>query len=86
MDKRDFLACMQMINAYYLDWQFNFEDKLQLDTWYQFLSSHMDFATLKKVIRIYIARNDHGPNSPGDLLRINAELEIKAMINNGEPT
>lgn len=84
MDIRDFLSCMRLLNAYYIDWQFNFEDKLQVDTWYQFLQSRMDFARLKQVIKIYIARNDTGPNSPRDLLAIHAELEIKGMINNGD--
>ena len=85
MDKQDFLACMKLLNAYYIDWQFNFDDKLQVDTWYQFLQSSMDFARLKKVIKIYIARNTAGPNSPRDLISIDAELKLKEMINNGEP-
>ena len=84
MTKQDFLACMRMLNAYYIDWQFNFCDKIQVDTWYQFLQSQMDYATLKRVIQVYVARNDHGPNSPSELLRINAELKIKSMIQNGE--
>ena len=84
MDIRDFLSCMRLLNAYYIDWQFNFEDKLQVDTWYQFLQSSMDFERLKKIVKIYIARNDHGPNSPRDLFSIDAELKLKEMIHNDE--
>ena len=84
MNIQDFLACIRLLNAYYIDWQFNFEDKLQVDTWYQFLQSSMDFPALKRVVKVYMARNEHGPNSPRDLLAIHAELELKDMINNGE--
>lgn len=83
MDKQDFISCMKLLNAYYIDWQFNFEDKLQVETWYQFISSSMDFATLKRVIQVYTARNNSGPNSPGELQKLQIELEIKDMIQNG---
>lgn len=86
MDMKDFLACMRLLNAYYIDWQFNFEDKLQVDTWYQFISNSMDFAALKKVIQVYMARNNSGPNSPGELQKLKIELDLKAMVNSGEDT
>lgn len=86
MDKQDFLVCMRLLNAYYIDWQFNFNDKIQIDTWYEFLQSTMDFKTLKRVIHVYMARNSSGPNSPRELQKLQIELEIKDMINNGEQT
>lgn len=84
MDKKDFLSCMKLLSAYYIDWQFNFEDKLQVETWYQFLQSSMDFASLKRVIHVYMARNNSGPNSPGELQKLKIELDLKDMINEGE--
>lgn len=85
MTKEDFIACMHMLNAYYLNWQFNFQDKIQVETWYQIINDAMDFTMLKRVINIWTARNDTGPNSPRDLRKIQIELELKDMINNGEP-
>lgn len=84
MTKADFIATMKMIDAYYLDWKFDFSDRIQVETWYQILSDSMDFATLKKVVNLWITRNDTGPNSPRDLRKIQAELKLKAMINEGE--
>ena len=84
MNIQDFLACMRLLSAYYIDWQFNFDDKYQFATWYQFLQSSMDFNTLKRVIHVYMARNNTGPNSPGELQKLKIELDIKDMINNGE--
>lgn len=86
MTKENFIACMLMLNAYYLDWQFNFQDKVQINTWYQFLSDAMDFTTLKRVINVWTARNDTGPNSPRDLLKLKIELELRDMVNEGENT
>lgn len=86
MTREDFIATMKMIDAYYLDWKFDFSDRIQVETWYQFLSDAMDFTTLKKVVNLWITRNDTGPNSPRDLRKIQAELKLKAMINEGENT
>lgn len=86
MTREDFIATMKMIDAYYLDWKFDFSDKIQVETWYQILSDAMDFTTLKKVVNLWITRNDTGPNSPRDLRKIQAELKLKAMINEGENT
>ena len=84
MTREDFIATMKMIDAYYLDWKFDFSDKIQVETWYQILSDAMDFTMLKKVVNLWITRNDTGPNSPRDLRKIQAELKLKAMINEGE--
>ena len=86
MTKEDFIVCMHLLNAYYLDWQFNFQDKIQVQTWYQFLSDAMDFDTLKRVINAWTARHNTGPNSPRDLLKLKIELEIRDMVNQGEDT
>jgi hypothetical protein len=86
MTREDFIATMKMIDAYYLDWKFDFSDRIQVETWYQILSDAMDFTTLKKVVNLWITRNDTGPNSPRDLRKIQAELKLKAMINEGENT
>lgn len=83
MTRDDFIATMKMIDAYYLDWKFDFSDKIQVETWYQFINDSMDFPILKKVVQTWIARNDTGPNSPRDLYRIYTELKLKAMINQG---
>ena len=84
MTREDFIATMKMIDAYYLDWKCDFSDRIQVETWYQILSDAMDFTTLKKVVNLWITRNDTGPNSPRDLRKIQAELKLKAMINEGE--
>lgn len=86
MTREDFIVTMKMIDAYYLDWKFDFSDKIQVETWYQFLNDSMDFPMLKKVVNLWITRNDTGPNSPRDLRKIQAELQLKAMINEGENT
>lgn len=86
MTREDFIVTMKMIDAYYLDWKFDFSDKIQVETWYQFLNDSMDFPMLKKVVNLWITRNDSGPNSPRDLRKIQAELQLKAMINEGENT
>lgn len=83
MTREDFIVTMKMIDAYYLDWKFDFSDKIQVETWYQFLNDSMDFPMLKKVVNLWITRNDTGPNSPRDLRKIQAELQLKAMINEG---
>lgn len=84
MTREDFIATMKMIDAYYLDWKFDFSDRIQVETWYQLINDSMDFPMLKKVAQTWIARNDTGPNSPRDFYRIQAELKLKAMINEGE--
>ena len=79
MTKQDFILCMKILNAYYLDWQFNFNDKTQVETWYQYLQG-MGFAKLKSVINYYMSKNDKGPNSPRGLLRARYEYELKSKI------
>lgn len=83
MDKKDFLIIIRLLKAYYMDWTFNTGDSFLVDTWYQFLQ-RLGFERLKNAVHVYIARNDHGPNSPRDLLLIDGELAMKEMINNGE--
>lgn len=85
MDKKDFMIGLKILKAFYINWPFNFNDRIQIDTWYEFLNE-MNFDTFTRVINYYISKNNIGPNNPGELLRAKIELEIKDMINNGEPT
>lgn len=85
MDKKDFMIGLKILKAFYINWPFDFNDRIQIDTWYEFLNG-MDFDTFTRVINYYISKNNSGPNNPGELLRAKIELEIKDMINNGEPT
>lgn len=83
MDIRDFIVALRLLKAFYIDWSFDFSDKIQVQTWYEYLNV-MDFNKFKKVISYYISKNNSGPNNPGDLLRAKIEYEIKAMIHSGE--
>lgn len=83
MDKRDFVILLQILKSYYLNWSFDLDNKVTVETWYQYLQ-HLGFERLKNVVHFYISKHDAGPNSPRDLLRAHFELEIKEMIHNGE--
>lgn len=85
MDKQDFLIGMRLLKAFYINWPFDFTDKIQVDTWYEYLNV-MDFNKFKRVLNYYISQNNSGPNNPGDLLRAKIELEIRDMVNEGEDT
>jgi hypothetical protein len=83
MDKNVFIILMQILKNYYLNWSFDLNNKILLETWYQFLQ-HLGEERLKDVIYFYIKRNNNGPNSPRDLMKAHYELELKEMINQGE--
>ena len=83
MDIRDFLSVMRLLKAFYIDWPFDFSDKVQVSTWYAYLGG-MEFEKLKKVVNFYISKNDMGPNNPGELLKAQIEHDLKQMINAGD--
>lgn len=82
MDIRDFLSVMKILKAFYIDWAFDFTDKVQIETWYAYLHE-MGFEKLKKVVNFYISKHNSGPNNPGELLRAQIEYDMKQMINEG---
>lgn len=82
MDRRDFLSVMRVLKAFYLDWDFNFTDKIQVETWYAYLQD-MGFEKLKQVVNYYISKHNSGPKNPGELLRAQIEFDIKQKINEG---
>lgn len=84
MDKNVFIILMQILKNYYLNWPFDLNNKILIETWYQFLQ-HLGEERLKDVIYYYVKTHQTGPNSPRDLMKAHFELEIKEMINNGEP-
>lgn len=85
LDIKDFLAGMQVLKSYYITWAFDFSDRFQVMTWYEYLCRDMDYKKFIQVLNHYISKHDNPPTNPGDLLRSKIEYEIKAMIHNGEP-
>lgn len=85
MNKRDFMILLRVLKSYYLNWPLDLNDKVVVETWYQYLQE-LGFERLKKVVNFYISTHDAGPNSPRDLMRAHFELELKDMIHKGDGT
>lgn len=82
MSIHEFVSALKVLKAFYIDWQFDFADKIQVSTWHAYLQG-MDLQKFEKVINYYISNHDVGPNNPGDLLRAQIEYNIKQKILEG---
>lgn len=64
-DKKEFINCISYLKAYYPNFNFDINNKLMLDVWYQ---SFNQVDNLPVLIRNYTLNNKFPPLSPNDIL------------------
>ena len=64
-DKKEFINCISYLKAYYPNFNFDINNKLMLDVWYQ---SFNKVNNLPVLIRNYTLNNKFPPLSPNDIL------------------
>lgn len=76
LKQETFINGITVLQKFFLKWEFNSKDELQMRIWYNALSAIEDDEFMG-LIETYCTSRIHAPSSPNDLLTIMAEEEEK---------
>lgn len=73
---KTFITGMQMLKKVYIGWQFDIEDKMQVELWYSAFKNLTD-ERFNDLIKDYITKNEYPPKSIKSLTDIYVERQVK---------
>jgi len=79
LEKNTYLKGIKYLNAYYTNFNFNINDDLKLEVWYNIFKG-TDNETYTELIKQYCVKNVFPPKSPTDIIQFKQQQMIKTRM------